>query len=47
MGKNNLAESPASAEILNRMQTLLENWMKDQDDQRKVYGKPTLVSGSL
>jgi arylsulfatase A-like enzyme len=41
--QNNLAESPARADVLARMRSVLDQWMKEQGDQMKIYGKPTLL----
>lgn len=41
--QHNLAGSRESAEVIGKMRPLLEQWMKDQGDQSKVFGKPTLL----
>ncbi len=41
--QKNLAADPAHAERLGRMRADLENWMKEQGDQRTVFGKPVLL----
>ncbi|HEY2342447.1 MAG TPA: sulfatase [Chthoniobacteraceae bacterium] len=42
--EHNLAEDPANAPVLKRMRAALEDWMKQQGDQAKIYGKPILLS---
>jgi N-sulfoglucosamine sulfohydrolase len=41
--QTNLAATAGGAEVIARMRPLLEQWMKDQGDQSKVFGKPTLL----
>ncbi|HEY2082447.1 MAG TPA: sulfatase [Verrucomicrobiae bacterium] len=41
--QHNLAGSAAATDTLKKMRTLLDDWMKQQGDQRKVYGKPKLL----
>jgi arylsulfatase A-like enzyme len=40
----NLAEDPARADRVRQMRGELEAWMEEQGDQKKVYGKPRLVT---
>ncbi|HWH70850.1 MAG TPA: sulfatase [Candidatus Sulfotelmatobacter sp.] len=42
--QHNVADAPASAEVLVRMRGLVERWMKEQGDEAKVYGTPTLLN---
>jgi len=44
--RKNLAASPATAEVLGKMRGQLDQWMKEQGDESKVYGKPTLLAGA-
>jgi arylsulfatase A-like enzyme len=41
--QHNVANFPANAETLARMRGLLNDWMKQQGDQGKIYGKPKLL----
>ncbi len=45
--QNNLADNPAYSERIDEMKTRLLSWMKDQNDQRRVYGDPYPLSGPL
>ena len=42
--EKNVAADPANAEVLKKMRAALEDWMKQQGDQSKIYGNPTLLS---
>jgi arylsulfatase A-like enzyme len=42
--EHNLANDPAQQERKKAMRSEVEQWMKDQGDQEKVYGKPRLLS---
>lgn len=44
--EHNLAGSPENAPVLSRMRAVLEQWLKEQGDQLKVYGEPTLLNAS-
>lgn len=45
--QNNLASDPAQEERVKTLRAELEAWLKEQGDQRKVYGTPRLLrSGS-
>ena len=41
--QHNLADSPDQAERLRSLRAEVEQWMKEQGDQRTVFGKPTLL----
>lgn len=41
---HNLAADPAQSSRVKEMRAELEQWMKEQGDQRKVYNKPRLLS---
>jgi arylsulfatase A-like enzyme len=41
--QHSVANFPANAETLARMRGLLNDWMKQQGDQGKIYGKPKLL----
>lgn len=43
---HNLAAEPAQAARLKELRAELDAWMRAQDDQQKVYGKPRLLSDS-
>jgi N-sulfoglucosamine sulfohydrolase len=43
--QHNLVGAPAAAEVLKKLRDLLEGWMKQQGDQGKTYGTPTLLKG--
>lgn len=42
--QHNLASLPANAETLKKYRGLLEDWMKEQGDQKKIYGTPKLLN---
>ncbi len=42
--QNNLAGDPAHAERLASMRKQVEQWMAEQDDQKKIYGDPHLLT---
>lgn len=44
--QTNLATDPQHAETLKQLQGKLDVWMKEQGDQEKVYGKPTLLESN-
>ncbi|MCA9240350.1 MAG: sulfatase [Planctomycetales bacterium] len=44
--EHNLADDPHQAERRRAMRRRLENWMEQQGDQQKVYGRPTLPEGA-
>jgi len=44
--KQNVAGDSANGAVLTKMRGLLEAWMKEQGDQQKIYGTPTLLSDS-
>ena len=41
--QTNLAADPKHAETLKQLSGKLDAWMSEQDDQQKIYGKPTLL----
>jgi arylsulfatase A-like enzyme len=44
--QHNLATSPEAAATLKKMRGMLDDWMTQQGDQRKVFGTPTLLNAS-
>lgn len=42
--QHNLAGTPAAEPVVKKMRGLVEDWMKEQGDQGKIYGEPTLLS---
>jgi arylsulfatase A-like enzyme len=45
--QNNLASNPRHAARVKQMRAELEAWMKDQGDQRQVFGKPRLLGAPV
>jgi N-sulfoglucosamine sulfohydrolase len=41
--QHNLAGTPTNAAVVARMRNVLNAWMKEQGDQLKIYGDPTLL----
>ncbi len=44
--QHNLAGTPAVESVLKKMRGLLEDWTKEQGDQCKVYGVPTMLNAA-
>lgn len=44
--EHNLADDPQHAERRQAMRKQLENWMEQQGDQQKVYGRPALLEAT-
>lgn len=44
--QHNLASDPRQAERVKRMRAELEAWMREQGDQRKVFGQPRLLGAT-
>jgi N-sulfoglucosamine sulfohydrolase len=44
--QHNLAASTAGAEPLAKMRSRLSDWMKQQDDQSKIYGTPRMLDSA-